>query len=52
MWALVGVLLALRAAGAEVGWGFQLQSPAVVGALALLVFAAASTWPASSSSRR
>jgi thiol:disulfide interchange protein DsbD len=41
MWALVGVLLALRAAGAEVGWGFQLQSPAVVGALALLVFAAA-----------
>jgi thiol:disulfide interchange protein DsbD len=41
MWALVGALLALRAAGAEVGWGFQLQSPAVVGALALLVFAAA-----------
>ena len=41
MWALVGMLLALRAAGAEVGWGFQLQSPAVVGALALLVFAAA-----------
>ncbi len=41
MWALVGVLLALRAAGAEVGWGYQLQSPAMVGALALLVFAAA-----------
>ncbi|HEX6040794.1 protein-disulfide reductase DsbD family protein, partial [Longimicrobium sp.] len=41
MWALVGGLLALRAAGAEVGWGFQLQSPAVVGALALIVFAAA-----------
>jgi len=41
MWALVGVLLALRAAGAEVGWGYQLQSPVVVGALALLVFAAA-----------
>lgn len=40
MWALVGVLLALRAAGAEVGWGYQLQNPAVVGALALLVFAA------------
>ncbi|HST61764.1 MAG TPA: thioredoxin family protein, partial [Longimicrobium sp.] len=36
-----GVLLALRAAGAEVGWGFQLQSPAVVGGLALIVFAAA-----------
>ena len=41
MWALVGMLLALRAAGADVGWGYQLQSPAVVGALALLVFAAA-----------
>jgi thiol:disulfide interchange protein DsbD len=41
MWALVGMLLALRAAGAEVGWGYQLQSPAMVGALALLVFAAA-----------
>lgn len=41
MWALVGTLLALRAAGAEVGWGYQLQSPAMVGALALLVFAAA-----------
>lgn len=41
MWALVGTLLALRAAGAELGWGFQLQSPAVVGTLALIVFAAA-----------
>ncbi len=41
MWALVGMLLALRAAGAEVGWGYQLQSPAMVGALALIVFAAA-----------
>ncbi|HZF66561.1 MAG TPA: thioredoxin family protein, partial [Gemmatirosa sp.] len=41
MWALVGVLLALRAAGAEVGWGYQLQSPVAVGALALLVFGAA-----------
>ncbi|HYW32568.1 MAG TPA: thioredoxin family protein [Gemmatimonas sp.] len=41
MWALVGVLLALRAAGTEVGWGYQLQSPAMVGGLALLVFAAA-----------
>ena len=41
MWAIVGMLLALRAAGAEVGWGYQLQSPAVVGGLALLVFAAA-----------
>jgi thiol:disulfide interchange protein/DsbC/DsbD-like thiol-disulfide interchange protein len=41
MWALVGMLLALRAAGAEVGWGYQLQSPIVVGVLALIVFAAA-----------
>lgn len=41
MWALVGTLLALRAAGAEVGWGYQLQSPVVVGALSLVVFAAA-----------
>src|SRR5918999_4042681 len=40
MWALVGVLLALRAAGTEAGWGYQLQSPAVVGSLALLIFAA------------
>lgn len=26
-WVLVGVLLLLRAAGASVGWGFQLQNP-------------------------
>jgi len=26
-WVLVGVLLALRAGGQELGWGFQLQSP-------------------------
>ena len=26
-WVLVGVLLALRAGGEELGWGFQLQSP-------------------------
>jgi thiol:disulfide interchange protein DsbD len=32
------VLLALRAGGAELGWGFQLQSPAVVTALAILFF--------------
>ncbi|MBS0320000.1 MAG: thioredoxin family protein [Proteobacteria bacterium] len=37
--ALAGLLLALRAAGAELGWGFQLQSPLVVTALALLFFA-------------
>jgi thiol:disulfide interchange protein DsbD len=40
MWAIVGVLLALRAAGTEVGWGYQLQNPVVVGALALVIFAA------------
>lgn len=34
---LLGLLLiALRAAGEAIGWGFQLQSPAVVAALALL----------------
>jgi thiol:disulfide interchange protein DsbD len=34
--ALGGLLLALRAGGEQLGWGFQLQSPAVVAALALL----------------
>jgi thiol:disulfide interchange protein DsbD len=34
--ALGGLLLALRAAGEQLGWGFQLQSPAVVAALATL----------------
>jgi len=33
---LGGAMLALRAAGQAVGWGFQLQSPAVVAALAAL----------------
>ena len=33
------VLLALKAAGTEIGWGFQLQSPIVVGLLAVLLFA-------------
>ena len=37
--ALGGALLALRAGGAAVGWGFQLQSPVVVGLLAYLFFA-------------
>jgi thiol:disulfide interchange protein/DsbC/DsbD-like thiol-disulfide interchange protein len=36
--ALALVLLTLRAAGEQVGWGFQLQSPAVVTALAALFF--------------
>ena len=33
------LLLGLRAGGAALGWGFQLQSPAFVGALAYLMFA-------------
>ena len=36
--ALAGVLLVLRAAGEQIGWGFQLQSPGVVTALAILFF--------------
>ena len=36
---LGGVLLALRQGGAAIGWGFQLQSPVVVGLLAYLLFA-------------
>lgn len=34
--ALAGVLLALRAGGEQLGWGFQLQSPAVIAVLAAL----------------
>jgi thiol:disulfide interchange protein DsbD len=34
--ALAGLLLALRAGGEQLGWGFQLQSPTFVAALALL----------------
>ncbi len=37
-WLLAGLLLAARAAGAELGWGFQLQSPTVIAALAALFF--------------
>ncbi len=33
------ILVALKSAGMSVGWGFQLQSPIVVGFLALLLFA-------------
>lgn len=40
-WALAGALLALRAGGAQLGWGFQLQSPVVVTVIALVVFALA-----------
>ena len=38
-WALAGLLLGLRAAGEAVGWGFQLQSPGFVAAMALLFVA-------------
>ncbi|WP_137896491.1 thioredoxin family protein [Ramlibacter sp. 2FC] len=34
--ALGGLMLGLRAAGEQLGWGFQLQSPAMVAALAVL----------------
>jgi thiol:disulfide interchange protein DsbD len=37
-WALVAVLLGLRAAGEQLGWGFQLQSPAFVVVLGLVFF--------------
>jgi thiol:disulfide interchange protein/DsbC/DsbD-like thiol-disulfide interchange protein len=37
-WTLAGLLLSLRAAGEQVGWGFQLQSPAFVVFLAALFF--------------
>jgi thiol:disulfide interchange protein DsbD len=37
-WAIVAVLLVLRAGGREFGWGFQLQSPGFVAVLASLIF--------------
>jgi thiol:disulfide interchange protein len=37
-WFLAGTLIALRAAGNELGWGFQLQSPTFVAGLALGLF--------------
>jgi len=40
-WVLAGLLLALRAAGQAAGWGFQLQSPVFVSAMALLFVAIA-----------
>jgi thiol:disulfide interchange protein DsbD len=36
---LAAILLGIRAGGAEIGWGFQLQSPLMVAALAALLFA-------------
>jgi thiol:disulfide interchange protein len=37
-WVLVAVLLALRAGGRRLGWGFQLQSPGFVAFLICLLF--------------
>ena len=37
-WALAGLLLALRAGGSQIGWGFQLQSPLFVALMAMLFF--------------
>ena len=39
--ALAGALIALRAGGAQIGWGFQLQSPAFVAILTYVLFAMA-----------
>ena len=36
--ALAVLLIALRAAGQQLGWGFQLQSPAIIVGLAILFF--------------
>lgn len=38
LWALAGVLLALRSTGAQFGWGFQLQSPWFVYGIVLIMF--------------
>lgn len=37
-WILAGALIALRAGGEQLGWGFQLQSPKFLVALAILFF--------------
>lgn len=38
---LAAIILALKAGGANIGWGFQLQNPILVGALSVLFFAIA-----------
>lgn len=38
-WLLAGALAALRAGGSELGWGFQLQEPAFVFAMAVVLLA-------------
>lgn len=37
-WAILAALLALRAGGSQLGWGFQMQSPGFVAVLAVGVF--------------
>jgi len=37
-WAIAGLLVGLRAQGTGLGWGYQLQSPAIVAGLAVLFF--------------
>ncbi|MGN0835293.1 MAG: protein-disulfide reductase DsbD family protein [Candidatus Spyradosoma sp.] len=37
-WALAGVLVALRGGGEQLGWGFQLQEPAFVYGMIVLLF--------------
>src|SRR5579875_4038074 len=37
-WAVVAVLLVLRAAGQQLGWGFQFQSPLFLALMAMLLF--------------
>jgi len=38
MWVLAGALLGLRAAGSQIGWGFQLQSPVFIALMTMLFF--------------
>jgi thiol:disulfide interchange protein/DsbC/DsbD-like thiol-disulfide interchange protein len=38
-WALAGLLILLRHAGEEIGWGFQLQSPGFIALMTFLLFA-------------
>lgn len=37
-WLLAGLLIVLKTAGHELGWGFQLQSPVFVGVISILLF--------------
>ena len=50
--ALAALLLALRAGGEQLGWGFQLQSPAVIATLAALFTLIGLNLPVCSSSAR